>query len=170
MSVTQAIARSAEHFQRIVWPHLSPLLGGGHVVPVESVTDSRMAQMLDMLGGVDLWYVNQQQIFPVASRVQYGPRPWNTFTVRYSRPSGAPTEYHKRADSIRSGSLYPRVTIQAYIDGDRLLSAAAVDTKHLIAQATKHRHQVRVNPADGARFLYVRWDQCEPNHLIQTEA
>ena len=165
MSVEREIARSADHFQRIVWPNLSPLLGGGNVIPVETVTDSRMAQILDQLGGVDIWYVNQEQIFPVASRVQYTDRAWNTFTIRYSRPSGAPTEYDKRLRSIHNGSLYPRWTIQAYVYKDRLLTAAAVDTKHLIEVATKHLDQVRHNPADGVKFLFVHWHQCDPTHI-----
>ena len=166
MNVKQEIARSADHFQRIVWPNLSPLLGGGNVIPVETVTDSRMAQILDQLGGVDIWYVNQEQIFPIASRVQYGDRAWNTFTIRYARPSGAATEYDKRLRSIRNGSLYPRWTIQAYVDDEgRLLTAAAVDTKHLIEVAAEHLDQVRDNPADDVKFLYVHWHQCDPTQI-----
>lgn len=170
MTVTAAIERSAHNFQSIVWPTIGPLLGGGRLMPVETVTDSGMAQTLDMLAGVDLWYVYQDHIFPIASRVQYGGRAWNTFTIRYSRPSGQPTEYHKRLESIRTGSLYPAVTIQAYVNNGQLLAAAAVDTRHLMQIAAKHEHQIRVNPADGAKFIYVNWDQCDPTYIMKTEA
>lgn len=167
VSVTAAIERSAQHFQDIVWPALSMELGGGQVIPVETVTDSEMTRTLDMLGGVDVWLVCNKQIWPLASRVQYGPTAWNTFTIRYSLPSGAPTEYHKRRQSIRSGSLYPKVTIHAYIHDGRLLAAAAVDTAHLLDVAEAHEDQIRVNPADGVKFLYVSWDQCDPRMTIR---
>lgn len=127
-----------------------------------------MATALDTLAGVDLWYVANREVYPVASRVQYG-RAWNTFTIRYSRRSGVATEYQKRVTSILSGSLYPRITIQAYIQGGQLLAAAAVDTEHLIHKATEHLHQIRVNGADGASFIYVSWDQCDPRFIVTTE-
>lgn len=168
MTVEQAIQRSATEFKEVVWPAMGPRLGGGELIPVESVTDSPVANALDMLAGVDLWYVYRGQIFPIASRVQYGGRAWNTFTIRYSRPSGVATEYHKRLESIKNGSLYPRLTIQAYVHNGRLLSAAAVDTQHLMQQAERYRHQVRHNPADGATFVYVNWDQCADDYIITT--
>lgn len=168
MTVLQAIQRSATQFREAVWPTVGPLLGGGQLIPVESVTDSGMANTLDMLAGVDLWHVHQNQIFPIASRVQYGPRAWNTFTIRYSRPNGSPTEYHKRLESIKSGSLYPQKTIQAYVHNGQLLAAAAVDTRHLMEQAGRYIHQVRVNPVDGAKFIYVNWDQCADDYIIKT--
>ena len=170
MTVQDAIQRSAQQFTDVVWPNMAPLLGGGHVIPVEAVTNSLMAQTLDTLGGVDLWWVHQQQIFPVASRVQYGHQSWNSFTVRYSRSSGRPTEYHKRLQSLRTGSIYPKLTIQAYVNNGHLMAAAAVDTKHLIDLATQYSHQKRVNKADGATFIYVNWDQCSPDKIIKTEA
>lgn len=169
MSVAQAIERSSHAFRDVVWPTMGPLLGGGHVIPVESVTDSAMSTALDTLAGVDLWYVANREVYPVASRVQYG-RAWNTFTIRYSRRSGVATEYQKRVTSILSGSLYPRITIQAFIQGGQLLAAAAVDTKHLIQKATEYRGQVRVNGQDGASFIYVSWDQCDPAYIIKWEA
>lgn len=165
MSVETAIRASSQAFSDVVWPVVREPLGGGVIVPVETVTDSRMAAVLDTLGGVDLWHVVQGNIYPVASRVQYGTC-WASFTVRYSKPSGARTEYHKRVDAIRRGALYPRYTIQAYVSGPDLLAAAIVKTETLIAACDEHKDQRRVNRADGSEFLYVKWNQIAATDIV----
>lgn len=164
MSVEQAISRSQHAFATLVWPRLSNHLGQGRLIPVETVTDSNMTKALDMLAGVDTWLISDGHVYPIASRVQYGATAWRTFTIRRSVRSGLPTEYHKRIDAIRSGALYPRFTVQAYINGDQLLAAAAVDTRHLIERCATLEHQVRTNPTDGAQFIYVQWDQLDSRH------
>lgn len=168
MTVEQAITRSQAAFASIVWPRLAELLGDGQLIPVETVTDSTMTRVLDMLAGVDTWLVRAGDVYPVASRVQYGPTAWRTHTVRRRLVSGAATEYDKRLRAIRKGALYPSLTIQAYIDGDRLLAAAAVDTRHLMDKCQELEHQIRRNPADGSEFIFVGWDQCSPDliHIV----
>lgn len=168
MTVEQEINRSQLTFITLVWPRFRDVLGKGQVIPVETVTDSQMAKTLDVAAGVDMWWVIDSHVYPIASRVQYGSTAWRTFTVRSSRPSGLPTEYQKRRASIHSGSLYPRLTVHAYVDGTDLLAAAAVDTAHLIERCSELEHQVRCNPADGAQFIWVGWDQIDPSkiHII----
>jgi hypothetical protein len=115
--VAAALTRSAAAFHDVVWPAISLDLGGGALVPVESVTSAGFAKQLDVLAGVDAWQVvDESGMRPLASRVQAGWGRINTFTIRWSLPSGARTEIDKRIDAIRDGYLYPAVTVQAYLD------------------------------------------------------
>jgi hypothetical protein len=172
VNIRQSIARSAIAFRDVVWPEISDMMGGGDLVPVEDVTDSNMADCLDWYAGIDAWLVQQPVMFGMASRVQFGGRAWDTFTVRASRPGGGAQELQKRARAIQIGALYPKYTVQAYLDGERLLSAAVVETTHLIDLCYEHRGQQRRN-ADGTWFRFVRWSQCDLNririHYIQSE-
>lgn len=130
---------SAAAFLRVVWPAMKNMVGGGKIIPIESVTDDSMTEMLDRYSGIDAWHLSDgQQMRGVASRVQWG-NAWNTFTVRYTRDSGAKTEYEKRKFDIESnaGWLYPHLTVQAFIGGKKgengeLLSVAVIKTKSLI--------------------------------------
>jgi hypothetical protein len=53
-------------------------------------------------------------------------KPYNTFTVRNKRQSGAKTEYEKRKYAIESGYLYPYLTVQAYVNEQGKLISFAV--------------------------------------------
>lgn len=110
-------------------------------VSVEKVTDERMAEKLDTIGGVDSWNIRQDDMIRgVASRVQWiSKKDWtdtppDTFTIRKSLPSGRKTEFQKRLEAIRNGGLYPHWTTQAYLDepGGELLSVGRVRTEDLI--------------------------------------
>ena len=164
MNIRQSIAKSAHAFQSLVWPEINHLLGGGELISVETVTDSRMADYLDWYAGIDAWLVRQPVMFGIASRVQWG-QAWDTFTVRSSRPDGGMQELQKRRLAISNGSLWPRYTVQAYICADRLESAAIVETDHLIALCDQLKDQERRNQ-DGTRFRYVKWSQCDESKIL----
>lgn len=115
--VAAALSKSAEAFHDTVWPVIADGLGGGELVPVESVTSTAFAQDLDVLAGVDAWQVRRPDgMRPIASRVQAGWGKWETFTIRWSLLSGGRTEIDKRLDAIRLGFLFPSLTVQAYLD------------------------------------------------------
>lgn len=162
---------SSEAFSRVVWPAIRSKLGGGEIVPVESVADKGMATILDQRSGIDAWHLSlNKQIRGIASRVQWSDKSWGTFTVRYSRDSGAATEYSKRKNDITSdaGWLYPHITVQAYIAGAKdgqgeLLSAGIIKTRSLIA-ACECILKGGVPPRDGgirrtdnAAFIWASW-------------
>jgi hypothetical protein len=167
VQIQQAISRSSTAFLDVVWPQIGPVFGGGQIIPVETVTDSEMAKLLDTRAGIDMWLVLGDSMYGLASRVQWSDTSWDTFTVRRSLPSGASTEFDKRRHAITSGALYPRLTVQAYVskDGSQLLSAAAIDTRHLIEMAERYDHQRRTAPG-GNQFVYINWEQCEPGKVI----
>ena len=105
----------------------------------------------------------------LASRVQPTDRPWNTFSIRYSRRNGSETEYAKRMQAIRErerGWLLPALTVQAYVTKDRaqLLSACVVGTVSLfefLQEQMTHAGdccvELKTTGSDGARFLAVKW-------------
>lgn len=170
----ERMSDSAFDFKRVVWPAISGWLGGGELIPVESVTDSKFASLLDQRSGIDAWHLsNEHGIRGIASRVQWTTRPFDTFTIRVRVRSGAPTELHKRAAAISSngGWLYPHLTVQAYVSErrtGRLVSVSAIPTSQLIEcaqwvvanpqddEACRPRYGVR--STSDAQFAFMRWD------------
>ena len=168
VEVATDLTRSAEAFAFSVWPVIGPMLGGGQLVSVESVAAIDFAKQLDVLAGIDAWQIQSNaRLRGLASRVQWVTgNPYNTFTIRKSRTSGATTEYEKRLKAInnpRAGWLFPALTVQAYIatGTDRLLSAAGISTCDLfnfIANGTPQDHYtIRTNSQDGNEFIVVDW-------------
>lgn len=165
------LSDSAKAFVRVVWPTVQLMAGGGKLVPVEAVASNPITDMLDKYSGIDAWQVsNLCQVRGIASRVQWG-HPYNTFTVRYQRASGARTEYEKRKSEIESqdGWLYPHLTIQAFISGAKggdgaVLSAAVVKTADLIKACEKvlaYKVDVSlggVRNTSNASFIWVSFD------------
>lgn len=179
LSVENAIRRSSKDFVEVVWPQVSGPLGGGDLIPVETVTANHFATILDRTAGIDAWIVQRDRhVFGLGSRVQWMREdqvPYKTFTVRLKLPSGRPTEYAKRQDQIATrGSIYPEWTAQAYLaDGDRrLLTAALASTRDVIAAVTLGVGFERSNP-DGTRFWCVPWRDlwsggCQSLHVIDS--
>src|SRR5690606_11157248 len=106
----------------------------GRLVSVE-LEGGRLAEFLDKYSGIDAVHIFGDKVRGVAVRVQWD-RNYKTFTIRYKRASGTPTEFAKRMEAIytHDGWLYPHLTIQAYAEkreGGRLLSYAVVSTDDL---------------------------------------
>jgi len=152
-------------------------------VSVEKVTDERMAEKLDTIGGVDSWNIRQDDMIRgVASRVQWiSKKEWtdtppDTFTIRKSLPSGRKTELQKRLEAIRNGGLYPHWTTQAYLDeqGGELLSLARVRTEDLIryideGSESDGDYYVKT-PKGEASFFVVDWWRLKENGVgVKTE-
>lgn len=177
--VMQDLSDSSFDFSRLVWPQMADWLGGGQLTQVESVTATGFARQLDLLAGIDAWQVNvaQSVMRGLASRIQWGPKPYNTFTIRYRRESGGKTEFSKRLSAIRDqDALFPHYTVQAYITHRRygqLLSAAAISTRDLYEIAaqveqehTDYPHSFVFSPdsdwafsrTSNAIFLWIKWD------------
>lgn len=171
-SIKETIKESSKKFVNIVWPRIRLQIGGGRLIPVESVTDSRFADYLDMQAGIDAWQVlgNTDGIRGIASRVQVSKtqNPFNSFTVRYKIASGHETEFQKRIRAIKhtdKGLLFPFLTTQAFLDKDeRFLSAAAIKTVSLfesILICPELWHE-RV-AIDGNVFLFAFWEDLQRN-------
>lgn len=138
--VARDLSKSAKAFKEIVWPEIAHWCRGGELIPVEGVTDSRMASLLDQLAGIDAWQVvDGEGVRGIASRVQFGAS-YRSFTIRRNRVhSTRETEWQKRRRSHKNqdaGWLYPTLTVQAYISRDgKLLYACMARTSELFAFA-----------------------------------
>lgn len=161
--VKSDLKKSVKIFASVVWPRIRWSLGGGEYVSVER-RDSPLCNLLDVAAGIDGFQVHDGQVYGISSRVQYG-KSYDTFTIRSYRPGGVMTELNKRLRSIRSGSLYPYWTIQAYVDGDKLLSFCAARTTELYAVLGDKCVRTLTSP-EGQRFLVVPW-RIVPGAIIQ---
>lgn len=169
-AVANDLRESAKIFKTMVWPSISHWFNGGELIPVEAVTNKEMREKLDTLAGIDAWHIKKDSgMRGIASRVQWIDKPYNTFTIRKERESGAETEYEKRKRAINGdkGWLYPEITIQAYVkkDKSKLLSVGAIKTKKLISSIDKVSTEVRTaydrETGDWAKFYVVPWSELK---------
>jgi len=153
------MSRSADYFRRRVWPLFVDRLGGGELVPVESVTDSYFAEVLDIQAGIDGWQlVAVGGIRGIASRVQVGTC-WESWTIRSKTRGGGRTEIDKLLE-IDSTLLRPSLHIQAYTLSYQQppTAAACIRTADLIRLLlAKDESDEKINPVDGNRFVPVWW-------------
>ena len=118
--VASDMSWSSSLFHNEVWPIIRPLVGNGDLLQMEGRPDIELANLLDQKSGIDGWHIHKNGMRGIASRVQVSNprRPYNTFTIRLSRRSGAKTEYEKRSLAISNencqGWIYPFFTVQAY--------------------------------------------------------
>lgn len=172
------LEKSRNIFEKVVWPKIAPLCGGGDLIHLEG-SDHQTDRDLDIFAGIDGYQRHiDKGLRGIASRVQpIWPlrRPWNTFTIRYARDSGTLTEYEKRLTAIEStgnGWLYAHLTVQAYIRTGTaaLLSVAVVKTcdlfLHLKTCDFEHNpsrgsqcylDRTGLHGAGGAVFVVAPW-------------
>lgn len=165
--------RSSAAFEVAIWPAIKDYMGGGELIPVESVTNNTMTKDLDQIAGIDAWHILRitSEMRGIACRVQWissNSQPWYTFTIRLQRTSGTRTEWHKRFQAIKrmnEGWLFPAITVQGYLarDTDELLTVGCVETDKLIKYIVNGEkgtdYLVRENSVDGNKFIAVHWDK-----------
>jgi hypothetical protein len=178
------LSDSAAAFRDIVWPRIAPICGGGEIVPMEGVKAesgafSLFAGAVDRLCGIDAWQLCAEHgMRGIATRIQFGGKPWASFTMRERRATGAPTELEKRARCLaqaRRRWLLPALTVQAYVSargpGGRLLYAAVAYTEDLVSAASAEGgpFERRRNPADGNDFLVLWVDWLRASGVVVKE-
>lgn len=141
----------------------------GQLISTE-LEGGKLAEIFDTYAGIDAVHVWRNNVRGVAVRVQWG-KNYKTFTIRYKRHTGAPTEYAKRLSAIRGndGALYPYLTIQAYADkrsAGNLLGYAIVKTADLYEyvenrlSSDPYWESVHSNVCpEGNTFLWVSFDE-----------
>ena len=131
---------------------------------VEGVTKYKMAEVLDQLAGIDLWFFNTEKgVRGVANRIQFQ-KCWATFTIRKSRESGIKTEYEKRKYAIQNDWLYPILTLQGYIEKDVPLCFAVAKTEDIIWMIDNGHCFVKKTGTEQigqAEFYVVKWSDME---------
>lgn len=165
----KADMRKSMRFVRIAQPIIQKLMGGGQMMAVEG-DENEVCRMLDMTCGTDYFHVFREKglVWGVASRIQdYDPRkghkPFNTFTIRKARASGAATEYEKRVYAIKSRGVYPFLTMQAYVNtqSGEVQSLALCKTTDLMDYVERGFARERHTGAEQrgqAAFFYASWD------------
>ncbi|MEA3442544.1 MAG: hypothetical protein U9R04_03520 [Chloroflexota bacterium] len=167
------LSDSAHDFIHIVCPKLREVgFLSGQVIPVEAVTADDMRRYLDMLAGIDLWVIEEKMgITGLASRIQWGPSAYDSFTIRETRHTGVETELSKRLRAIHSGGryLYPYWSCQAYVtkrptrengylkSQGEVLSVGVASTKDICTLIIHGQYKRRLNP-DGNTFAAVFWE------------
>ncbi len=156
---------SAFDFRRVVLPFIREWLHPGIFIPVEAEAGPPALHVVDTVAGVDSWYVSGgTRLQGIASRVQYGREPYESFTIRSRLPSGSPTELAKRLEALqRHGEHFvvPHYTVQAWVERrrtGRLLLVLMVTTQDLFefVVAFPEKVEQRRNPNDGSEFT-VAW-------------
>jgi hypothetical protein len=153
--------RSNRDFYKIVWPRISrewDWFLGCELMPLEKSPKDGVGLLLDRAGGID--YVARRRIgglVPIASRVQ-GNFGFRTFTTRYRRPGGQPTEFKKIRDALDRGDLVPKFQTHAYVnDNGEMLNAFGISVRDLY-QHIEAIGKLRTNKSDGVEFIYTEVD------------
>ena len=149
---------SMDAFKRLVKPVLEEIMQGEYI-PVEG-SPEEIAQLLDKRIGIDAMVDKGDTIYGLGSRIQIDSGVWNTFTIRCDRESGHITELEKLRKAIKSDSMRPQITLQAYVENDKLQSLALARTADIIRYIDTHDCPER-RSFDGkgwAKFKVVKWD------------
>ena len=160
----QSMTKTMSDFDSKVLPILKKKYPGMKYVEIEGRANDKVTRDFDIYAGIDVYRVRPDvyEMIGIASRIQRG-KVWRTFTVRKSRNSGTVTEYAKRKRAIHTGSLYPALTLQAYIDGEKVI-IGMVRTRDLIDYIDKYNPQVKKTGQDQrgqAEFYICPWEDIK---------
>ncbi len=163
---------SARMFQEVVWPEISPYIGGGTLRSLETGDDD-----LDRAGGIDGYQLFKTGVRTIAQRTQFVDE-YNkpgTFTIRKARRTGACTEFQKRLTAINQGFDVPALVIQAYVHTTKqfLMRVGIAHGTPFYAYALSRPERWRELYArdDGNAFLVVPFlDICRDNARDTTDA
>lgn len=155
-------------------PIIQQLLGfrEGEIIDVENQNNDA-CRHLDLLCGIDyiVYFKDMSLSNGLAWRAQEEDRllgPYNSFTIRKERESGAMTEYEKRKLSIERNALYPYYTAQAFYSchTKELKTLAIARTKDIIDCISKGLYTDRTtgkNEIGQAKFYAVWWKVMKNN-------
>lgn len=116
----------------LLWREIGREYGGGELHSLERAE----LHELDCDAGIDfVQFLPNRQRRTWASRFQWGPVWYASFSIRVKTAAGRPTEYQKRLLATREGTLLPDRTLQGYLDGrppsGGLIAAATIETRAL---------------------------------------
>lgn len=171
-SFKESMAKTMSDFNSEILPLLQKTYPDAKFVEIEGRADDEIAKDFDIYAGIDVYRVRTKQgeMVGIASRIQRG-KAWKTFTVRYKRDSGTKTEYEKRKQAIKNGSLYPYFTMQAYIS-DKETVVGLCKTTDLIKfiDTCKPKLQHTGATQHGQASFYVcGWDEMRKSGYIVRE-
>lgn len=167
--VKRDLSRSANVLVNKIVPILEQVYKNSRYICLETI-NQEFAKDFDVRAGIDAWQIIDDKIRGIGSRIQHGVLgkkdstgniyPYDTFTIRIRRDSGAKTEYEKRKEVINNneGWIYPYFTLHAYTDeNDNLLQFALAETTDLIDIINNKKHKER--RTNNATFGYIEWSK-----------
>lgn len=152
-------------------PIIKQLLNGGDIKTVEG-SDNEICLMLDQTCGTDYFQVYGESdgqknglVWGIGSRFQktwHNCQPFNTFTIRKSRASGAKTEFEKREYAMKHSGIYPHLTMHGYYDATtgEILSLAIARTKDIwdcINKGYAKEQRTAYDQIGQATFYFIEW-------------
>jgi len=166
----------AEHdLMEQVGPILTSLTGS-RCISVEAMSNP-VTNDLDIDAGIDFYLkFERAPLFTFASRIQWRHynghhAPWSnraapmTYTIRCLSGRGESwVELEKKRAALTTGGLYPRWTLQAYLErpGGPVENMGWCLTEDLYAHLDLYAQAnveppKRINPQDNSEFIYVDW-------------
>lgn len=157
---------------RLSWSLIGAEYGGGEF---RSLEESAELHDLDADAGIDF-----VQLLPGpervrrtwSSRFQWGPNWYASFSIRYERPTGRPTEYGKRLAALRVGGLMSDYILQGYLDArpptGAPIAIGTVPTRDLYAFLDGHEFARKFDRWSTGRQHKIRGDNNLPQPLHWT--
>lgn len=157
MGYKEDATKSLWTFNNVLTPALHSM-GVKEVYSTEN-HDSGLEKFLDQETGIDALIVSDDgTTYPAACRIQFG-KCYESFTLRRSRPSGAPTEYYKLHRAKKMGGLMPTYHVQAFIETDKAKVAIA-ETVDLLKYADAHPCEW-LKTQEGETFYVIPWHKLD---------
>jgi hypothetical protein len=153
------LTKANKYFVELIQPVMEKIFKAKFDI-VETRADIVLCKKLDQNSGIDLFCDNANGMRGMGLRVQNG-KSFGTFTIRKERDSGAKTEYEKRKFAIKNDYLYPHLTLQAYIDNNKIEDFAVAKTKDIIQMIDSGF--CKSNRTTNASFYIVKWIDLEKN-------
>lgn len=158
MSFKSDEAKGKAGTKKFIAPVLCKIFGGT-VTQTERRANS-FERSLDW-SGIDGIVATDKGLLPFAARIQSGVN-YESFSIRYSRPSGEPTEYEKINKALKTNSMRPFYHAQGYVDEDGQAIVAVVRTKDLFNFVKKNINKVIIKAnEDGTKLLAAFWRDLE---------
>lgn len=158
MSFKTDEAKGKAGTKKFIAPVLCKIFGGT-VTQTERRANS-FERSLD-LNCIDGLVATDKGVLPFAARIQSGVK-YESFSIRYSRPSGAPTEFEKISKAIEMDLLRPLYHAQGYVADDGQATVAVVRTQDLFNFVKKNINKVIIKAnEDGTKLLAAFWRDLE---------
>ena len=158
MSFEKDSAKGKAGTKKFIAPVLRKIFGGV-VIPTERRANS-FERLLD-LNCIDGLVSTAKGLLPFAARIQSGIN-YKSFSIRYSRPTGEPTEYEKISKAIEMDLTRPLYHAQGYVADDGQAIVAVVCTQDLFDFIKKNISAVIIRAnKDGTKLLAAFWRDLE---------
>lgn len=159
MNINDEILKSQALFKRMLIETPIKHIIGGDIAFLEC--NDQYAQF-DLTAGLDNIEINHLGVRGIAYRNLTNTK-YRTITIRWSIPSGNPTEYAKRLFALNNkhlGYIYPYWTVNSYTENDQFAYFFVMETEKLIYYIHQNSHLLPKIPGpNGVEFVAVPYEK-----------